>query len=79
MIRTLVMTLAASAFLLSACGEKPQAGANSARKSNVPAWQGTDGSPYAAAGWKTGDQAAWEQQLRNRAQGQNEYTRAGTP
>ncbi len=30
---------------------------------------------YAAPGWKGGDQASWEEQMRKRAQGQNEYTR----
>jgi hypothetical protein len=49
------------------------------RKSDAPAWQGTTGaSAYAADGWKAGDRAAWEQQLRSRNQGQNEYARTTT-
>jgi len=31
---------------------------------------------FAAAGWKsTGDKAAWEQQIRQRGQAQNDYLR----
>ena len=33
------------------------------------------GRIYVATGYKPGDQAAWEQQLRTRAQAQNEYAR----
>jgi len=61
------------ALLLGACGEKPQTA--SARKSDGKPWESTSGA-YLAEGWKAGDQAAWEQQLRQRAQNQNEYSRA---
>lgn len=58
---------------LAACGEKPQA--NGGARNDQPAFQGT-GKSYAAPGWKQGEKAAWEQQLRARAQnGQNDYTR----
>lgn len=63
---------------LAACGEKTT---NTAKKSDVPAFQGTTGqAAYVANGWKSGDRTAWEQQLRTRTQGQNEYHRvpAGT-
>ena len=63
---------------LAACGEKTT---NAAKKSDVPAYRGSTGaSAYVANGWKAGDQTAWEQQLRARMQGQNEYIRvpAGT-
>lgn len=60
---------------LVACGEKPQT--VTARKWDTQAYQGAaDG--YSAPGWKAGDKTAWEAQIRNRAQGQNEYTRTGT-
>jgi hypothetical protein len=67
--------LAACAVLaLAACGEKT---AGAAKKSDVPAFQGSTGaSAYNANGWKSGDQNAWDLQLRTRSQGQNEYTRA---
>jgi len=68
------LVLCGAAIALAACGEKT---AGAAKKSDVPAWQGSTGaSAYMANGWKAGDQTAWEQQLRNRTQGQNEYSRA---
>ena len=68
---TLVGTLC---LALTACGEKPQAA--SARKSDTHAFEGPAGA-YTASGWKPGDAASWEQQLRVRSQGQNEYSRTG--
>jgi hypothetical protein len=70
------LLLACAALVLAACGEKT---AGAAKKSDVPAFQGSTGaSAYSAAGWKPGSQEAWDQQLRNRSQGQNEYSRAPT-
>ena len=65
--------LLALALGLSACAEKPQTAAT--RKSDGQPWDGTQ-SAFSAKGWQAGDKAAWEQQLRNRSQGQNEYSRA---
>jgi len=63
------------ALALAACGEKTSGGV---KKSDVPAYQGTTAaSAYSANGWKSGDQSAWDLQLRNRAQSQNEYARTG--
>ena len=56
------------------CGEKAQT-ATAAKKADAKAWESAS-SPYAAADWKGGDQAAWEAQMRIRAQGQNEYSRS---
>ena len=68
-----VAILIAAVTLLAACGEKAQtAGAS---KVDGKAWESA-GTPYTAAGWKAGDQASWESQLRQRAQSQNEYLRA---
>jgi hypothetical protein len=71
---TIVMAVA-----LVACGEKPQTiDASSARKSDEPAWavSNTAEPAFAAPGWKTtGDKAAWEQQIRQRGQAQNDYVR----
>ena len=71
-----IVTCASLALLagLAACTEKPQTLAT--RKADTAAWQGT-GTPYVAPGWKPGDQASWDEQMRMRAQqGQNEYSRA---
>ncbi len=58
---------------LSACSEKPQT--NTQRKADSRAYQGPDDG-YMAPGWKIGDEASWEAQMKARAQGQNEYARA---
>ena len=70
---TLLASTLALALGLSACTEKPQTAAT--RKSDGQPWDGTQ-SAFSAKGWQAGDKAAWEQQLRNRMQGQNEYSRA---
>ena len=65
--------LLALGVLLSACGEKPQSATH--RKADGHAYEGTvDG--YAVPGWKAGDAASWEQQMKARAQNQTEYSRA---
>ena len=72
MMRLLIAV--AAALALSACGEKPQAMKDNA-KQDTAAFQGT-GMPYAAPGWKAGDKASWETQLKTRTQnGQNDYTK----
>ena len=59
------------------CSETPQPHAAGANRD--PAAQGT-GSNFVAAGWKPGDAASWNEQLRKRAQqGQDEYARTATP
>jgi hypothetical protein len=62
---------------LSACGEKPQtAGQGAARKADAKGWEGVSaGAEYTAGGYKAGDKATWEAQLKARAErGQNEYS-----
>ncbi len=67
----LCATLALGA--LAACTEKPQTGGGI--RSDAPPYAGT-GSQFTQPGWKAGDKAGWEQQLKARQQyGQNEYTR----
>jgi hypothetical protein len=76
---TLALLVAAvAAAALVGCGEKPQtAGQPGARKADAKAWEGAQNGVYTASGWKAGDQASWETQLKTRAQqGQNEYTRS---
>ena len=74
MIRTIgVIALAAAAMGLSACGEKAQTAQT--RKADTQAWS-SGNSAFVAPGWKEGDRSSWEEQLRNRAQGQNDYAKA---
>jgi hypothetical protein len=72
MIRRIVLA-AAIALSQVACGEKPQT--VTARKADTKVWASTENA-FAVPGWKTGDQASWEEQIRNRAQAQNDYARA---
>lgn len=58
---------------MAACGEKPQT-ADKQRKTDAHAFEGA-ASAYTASGWKPGDAPSWEQQMKTRAQGQNEYSR----
>ena len=58
---------------LAACTEKPQTLAS--RRADTPASQGT-GTAFVAPGWKAGDQASWDEELRTRTErGQDEYAR----
>jgi hypothetical protein len=65
--------IVALAALLCACTEKPQT--VSTRKADVEPWQGPPDA-FMAQGWKVGDKDSWEKQIRQRAQSQNEYSRA---
>ncbi|MEI8267862.1 MAG: hypothetical protein WCI59_19205 [Betaproteobacteria bacterium] len=67
----------AAVLLLAGC-EKPQVSQQTKRKPDVAAYQGTDNA-FADTSWKRGDAVAWEEQLRKRSQGQNEYSRASQP
>ncbi len=68
-VHTLIV-VAALGLVLAACGEKPQA-MGGVRQDAAP-YTGT-GTAYAVPGWKQGDKASWEQQLRARTQtGQND-------
>jgi len=73
---TVLIALAACAGL-AACGEKAQT--SGTRKSDVAPSQGANAA-YTASGWKVGDAASWEAQMKARAQyGQNEYARSSAP
>ncbi len=66
----LVMSVAAAG-----CGDKPQEiGQSSVKKLDSKAWDMAKSSSV-VEGWKSGDQASWEEQMRKRAQGQNEKSR----
>jgi hypothetical protein len=71
MMRALIVTTAV--LLLAACGEKPQVAATG--RTDTTPYQGTGVAAFTAAGWKAGDKAAWEQQLKTRTQGQNDYVK----
>jgi hypothetical protein len=62
------------AVALAGCGEKPQTLEAGAKKVDSKAWEQSN-SPYLAGGWKSGDKTSWDEQMRARAQAQNEYTR----
>ncbi|MDO8300492.1 hypothetical protein [Lacisediminimonas sp.] len=64
----------AAALLLAGCGEKPQS-INSSYKPDQKAWQAAPGSPFNAAGYKAGAKGAWDTQMRDRNQAQNEYNK----
>ena len=67
------LVLIAAALALAACTEKPQS--LGGVKHDAASFQGT-GTAFAVPGWKQGDQASWEQQLKARTQnGQNDYTK----
>lgn len=67
------LILVSAALLLVACGESQQT-IGGARQ-DAPAHTGT-GKAYVESGWKQGDKASWESQLKARGQnGMNEYNR----
>ena len=76
--RALVFGAATALTLsLAACGEKPQKMDTSARKADAEPWTSSDAAnpAFYASGWKVGDKTAWEEQIRQRNQAQNDYAR----
>ena len=67
----------ALALSLSACGEKPQAMDMSAKAADAEPWTASAAAnpAFYAPGWKVGDKTAWEEQIRQRNQAQNDYAR----
>ncbi len=73
MIRAAVL-IAVGALALAGCAEREQTA--SGIRSDQQAFAGTNKQPpFMAAGWKPGDRAAWEQQMKVRTQGQNDYVK----
>jgi hypothetical protein len=72
MIKTLSLIVCVT--LLTACGDKAQS--MGGIKSDTPPSAGVGSSQYVSPGWKAGDKTSWEQQLRTRAQGQNDYAKS---
>ena len=70
----IVLSLAAATFAVTGCADREQTA--SGIKADTSPFNGTSKQPpYMAAGWKAGDRAAWEAQLKTRAQGQNDYAK----
>lgn len=75
--RAALVSLAAVALLaLGACTERVQTAEPSAKRPDAKAWEAAQ-TRSVAPGWKPGDQASWEAQMRSRNQAQNEYVRIG--
>ena len=70
-----VLVLALAALALAACAEREQTA--SGIRSDAAPFNGTNKQPpFTAAGWKPGDRANWEQQLKVRTvNGQNDYVK----
>lgn len=75
--RGMVVAVAAAVLSLAGCGEKTQTLDASAKKADAQPWSVSSAAEpaYAASGWKAGDKAAWEAQIRQRNQAQNDYVR----
>jgi len=69
----LLGALAAVLMALTGCGDKPQ-GMGGVKSDTAP-HQGT-GMAYTIPGWKAGDKTSWEQQLKTRAQAQDDHAKA---
>jgi predicted small secreted protein len=72
-----VAAVAAAALVLAGCGEKKQTMTGAGKKSDPAPWvaSGNANPAYTVPGWKAGDKAAWEEQMRQRNQAQNDYVR----
>jgi hypothetical protein len=57
---------------LIGCSEPDQSLYSSNAKTDGKPWQGAQNS-FVTPGWQSGDKTRWENQLRQRAQTQNEY------
>ena len=78
MIARVALGCVALAFALAACGERTQTMSADSKKPDAPGWKGGGNPAYNAPGWVASDQAAWEAQLRARAQAQNDYATPAT-
>lgn len=68
------LALSAIALALFGCGEKSQSQADARISGDTQPWQGAH-DPFVAKGWTPGNKTTWENQLRSRAQYQNEYVK----
>ena len=70
-MKAVVLALALAAAVASC--EKSQSGPSAHGRDTEP-WDAAQ-NPFVVPGWKSGDEASWESQIRNRTAGQNEYPR----
>lgn len=71
---TLIVVTVLAASTLTACGDRQQSAATPSK--DATPYSGTGVAPFTVSGWKAGDKAAWEQQLKARMQNsQNEYSK----
>lgn len=60
--------------VLGACGDRVQTiGVSASKYVDGNSWDVSSKDPYVAPGWTPGDKASWEDHLRRRTQGQNDY------
>ena len=72
-MKSIALIILATAALV-ACGDKQQTSATP--RNDAAPYAGTGVAAFTAAGWKAGDKAGWEQQLKARMQNtQNEYSK----
>jgi hypothetical protein len=71
-----IVTVACVLLLLAACSEQPQELAGGKVRPGAPDWQGP-ATPFTASGWKVGDEKSFDEHMKVRAQGQNEFVRIG--
>jgi hypothetical protein len=71
MMRVLTPCLLAAALACAACSEKPQ---TTSRKADGKPWENSH-TAFLASGYKPGDAAAWDKEIRERNLRQNEYVR----
>jgi hypothetical protein len=68
-----VVLVSMAAIAFAGCGEKVQTiPVGTERKADAQPWQNQD-KRFLAPGWTPGNEASWNAQMANRAQGQNDY------
>lgn len=77
---TLVILASLGAVALDACGERPQTtlykGGKYRGKPDTRPWDNAPAT-YGSPEWQKGDEPSWENGVRQRTAGQNEYGRIG--
>lgn len=69
-----VLLVALAALALAACAEREQTA--SGIKSDAEPYQGTSHAQFMTSGWKPGDRASWESEMKVRTMmGQNDYAK----
>jgi hypothetical protein len=74
-VRRAALALVLAALAAAGCADPGDRPPGSGHAADAKAFSGTTNPVYAANGWKAGDQTSWNEQMRRRAQGQNEYGR----